>query len=85
MEIFRKIMSFTIIFNQDVVPKKNELMHSKEFKSIKHGLIELIINYLFKCDNIQPFNDIFYMFSNISLIIVYHQIRNFQFVKIYKI
>ena len=79
MEIFRKIMSFTIIFNQDVVPKKNELMHSKEFKSIKHGLIELIINYLFKCDNIQPFNDIFYMFSN-KFDFDY---RNYQYFKIF--
>ena len=79
LEIFKKVMNFTIIFKQDVVPKKNELMHSKEFKSIKHGLIELIINYLFKCDQIQPFNDIFYLFSN-KFDFDY---RNYQYIKIF--
>ena len=79
LEIFKRVMSFTILFKQDVVPKKNELMHSKEFKSIKHGLIELIINYLFKCDNIQPFNDIFYLFSN-KFDFDY---RNYQYIKIF--
>ena len=79
MEIFKKIMNFTIIFNQEVVPKKGELMHSKEFKSIKHGLIELIIDFLFKCDNIQPFNDIFLLFSN-KFDFDY---RNYQYIKIF--
>ena len=63
MDIFKKIMAFTSIYNQNTFPQKNEIMHTIGFKSIKHELNNVIINYLSKCDKIQPFNEIFYIFS----------------------
>ena len=79
IEIFKKLMNFSVIFKRDILPKKDEIMHSKEFKAIKHELRKSIINYLLKCDKIQPFNELFQSFSKEYEF----DYRNYQFFKIF--
>jgi hypothetical protein len=63
IDIFKNLMNFTVIYKQNNLPGKNEIIHNKEFKSIKHELNNALINYLSNCDIIQPFNEIFQLFS----------------------
>ena len=79
MDIYKKIMTFTVIYNQNTLPKKDEIMHTKEFKSIKHELNNSLINYLSKCDKLQPFNEIFQSFSKEYN----YNYKNYQMFKIF--
>ena len=79
LEIFKKLLNFTSIFQRNILPKKDEIMHSKEFKSIKYELSSVIINYLLKCDKIQPFNEILQSFSKEYEF----NYKNYQFFKIF--
>ena len=81
IDIFKKLMNFTTIYSQNILPQKDEIMHSKEYKSIKHELTNAIINYLSKCDKIQPFNEIFQLFSKEFEF----DYKNYQFFKIFYI
>ena len=81
IEIFKKLMNFTTIYNQKILPQKDEIMHSKEYKSIKHELTNAIINYLSRCEKMQPFNEIFQLFSKEFEF----DYKNYQFFKIFYI
>ena len=61
-EIFKKLMNFTIIHKRTILAKKEEIMHTNEFKSIKHEINNSIINYLINCEKIQPFNELYQLF-----------------------
>ncbi len=63
IDIFKNLMNFTVIYKQNILPEKTEIIHSKEFKSIKRELNNALINYLSKCNIIQPFIEIFQLFS----------------------
>ena len=59
MDIFRKIIQFTSLYNQN-----KEILHNKNFKSLKHGLNDTLISYLKKSEKIQPYNELFQLFSS---------------------
>ena len=61
-EIFKKLMNFTIIYKRNILPEKEEIMHTNEFKSIKHEINNSIINYLINCEKIQAFNELYQLF-----------------------
>jgi hypothetical protein len=79
IEIFKKILNFSTIFKRNILPQKDEIMHSKEFKSIKHVLSDVIINFLLKCDKIQPYNELFNLFSKEYEF----DYKNYQYFKIF--
>ena len=58
MDIFRKIILFTSLYNQE-----KKILHEESFKSMKHELNDTLISYLTKSDKIQPYNELFKLFS----------------------
>ena len=59
MDIFRKIIQFTSLYNQE-----KKILHDENFKSLKHELNDTLISYLTKSEKIQPYNELFQLFSS---------------------
>ena len=59
MDIFRKIIQFTSLYNQE-----KKILHNENFKSLKHELNDTLISFLLKSDKIQPYNELFQLFSS---------------------
>jgi hypothetical protein len=74
MDIFRKIMRFSSIYNQE----KN-ILHDKNYKSFKHQMNSTLISYLIRSEKIQPYNELFQAFSTKYDF----DYKNYQFFKIF--
>ena len=79
MDIFRKIMNFAVIYDENFIQKNKDILHSDTFKSLKHELNDTLINYLSKSVKIQPYNEIFQIFSKKYDF----NYKNYQFFKIF--
>ena len=74
LDIFKKMMQFTLLYNQD-----KSITHTEHFKLFKHGLNDSLTSYLKKCDKLMPYNEIFKNFSSKYDF----DYRNYQFFKIF--
>ena len=74
MDIFRKILQFTFIYNQE-----RNILHNENYKYFKHGLNQTLISYLTKSEKIQAYNELFRLFSTKYDF----DYKNYQFFKIF--
>ena len=74
LDVFKKIMQFTLLYNQD-----KSIIHTENFKLFRHGLNDSLTSYLKKCDKFLPYNEVFKNFSSKYDF----DYRNYQFFKIF--
>ena len=74
IDIFKRIMQFTLLYNQD-----KSIIHTEHFKFFRHGINDALISYLKKCEKFLPYNELFKNFSSKYDF----DYKNYQFFKIF--